>query len=470
MKSENKNFILNAIYQLLTYVFPLITVSYVSQNLGVDNVGIYSYTYSIVYMFMLVGMLGINNYGNRSIARVRDDREQLSKTFFTIYGLQVLITLFTIIAYIFYLIFFCNKYIDIATIQVIQLISVLFDVNWFFFGLEKFKLTITRNFLIKIGSMVLIFIFVKSSGDLWKYTLIMSISVLLSQLYLILNLHKYVTYSNYSLLESLSHFKSVLILFIPVLAFGVYRVMDKTMIGALSSVTELGYYENAERLINIPISLINALGTVMLPRMAYLLNNKKIDYRKPLYESMKLALIMSVIMAGGLTLISDDISIVLFGKEFLKSGNIIKILSITVIVSAWSNVIRTQYLIPKSMDKIYINSTIGGAIINLLLNIMLIKKYGSYGACVGTVAAECFVAFYQTIMIKNEIDTKKYLIELFINIIKMGCIISAAFILGHYFKNIYIRLSVNFITAVVGFLLLYHKYIVYDFLGFKKID
>lgn len=82
MKTENKNFILNAAYQLLTYVFPLITVSYVSRSLGVDNVGIYSYTYSIVYMFMLVAMLGINNYGNRSVAKVRDDKEALSKEFF----------------------------------------------------------------------------------------------------------------------------------------------------------------------------------------------------------------------------------------------------------------------------------------------------------------------------------------------------------------------------------------------------
>ena len=84
MKSENKNFLYNIIYQLLTFVIPLVVTPYISRVLGVDNVGIYSYTYSIVYMFMLIGMLGINNYGNRSIAAVRDDKDKLAKTFWSI--------------------------------------------------------------------------------------------------------------------------------------------------------------------------------------------------------------------------------------------------------------------------------------------------------------------------------------------------------------------------------------------------
>ena len=101
MKSENKNFLLNVAYQLLSYVFPLITVSYISRRLGVENVGIYSYTYSIVYMFMLAAMLGINNYGNREIAKVRDDREKTSGLFWEIYRLQLLIVGCATIVYCF---------------------------------------------------------------------------------------------------------------------------------------------------------------------------------------------------------------------------------------------------------------------------------------------------------------------------------------------------------------------------------
>ena len=93
---------------MLTYIFPLITVSYISKRLGVDNVGIYSYTYSIVYMFMLVGMLGINNYGNREIAKVRDNREELSRVFWSIYRLQLMVVEIAIVGYLSYLFLWCK--------------------------------------------------------------------------------------------------------------------------------------------------------------------------------------------------------------------------------------------------------------------------------------------------------------------------------------------------------------------------
>ena len=123
MKSENKNFLLNVAYQMLSYVFPLITVSYISRRLGVENVGIYSYTYSIVYMFMLAAMLGINNYGNREIAKVRDDREKTSGLFWEIYRLQLFIVGSATVGYLFYTVFLCREYKNIATIQGLYLIG-----------------------------------------------------------------------------------------------------------------------------------------------------------------------------------------------------------------------------------------------------------------------------------------------------------------------------------------------------------
>lgn len=468
MKSENKNFLLNVAYQLLSYVFPLITVSYISRRLGVENVGIYSYTYSIVYMFMLVAMLGINNYGNREIAKVRDDREKTSGLFWEIYRLQLLIVGSATIGYIFYTVFLCKEYRNIAAIQGLYLISVFFDINWFYFGLEKFKLTITRNCIIKVASLVLIFCFIRTQDDLTKYTFIMAGSTVISQLYLIISLHKYVDYKKTPLSNSIKHLKSCFILFVPVLAFGIYRVMDKTMIGAFSNVTELGYYENAERLINIPISIINALGTVMLPRMAYLLQNRKSDSKSVIYSSMKLALIMATVMTTGLFLIADDIAAVLFGSSFIKSGDIVRILSVTIIASAWANVIRTQYLIPMRFDRIYVTSTLGGAVVNLILNLLLISKFGAYGACVGTIAAEYFVMIYQTIKVKSELDIKKYSVLLLESLIKDVGIMVIAYLFGRIFRNIYIRLIVQISLAVLLFFVLNYRYIVFEFLGKRK--
>ena len=465
MKSENKNFLLNVIYQMLTYVFPLITVSYISKRLGVDNVGIYSYTYSIVYMFMLAGMLGINNYGNREIAKVRDNKKELSFVFWSIYRLQLMLVGIAIIGYLSYLLLWCKTYKGIAIIQGIYLLSVCFDVNWFYFGLEKFRLTITRNCIIKVASLLLILCFVRTQNDLGVYTFIMAGSTVASQLYLVVSLYKYVDSAKPTICDSLKHLKGCAVLFIPVLSFGIYRVMDKTMLGSLSTVTELGYYENAERLINIPISIINALGTVMLPRMAYLIQNKTSDSKKTIYASMKLALLLASVMASGLYLISDDIAVVLFGREFLKSGSIIRALSITILASAWANVIRTQYLIPMRMDSTYVLSTIGGAVVNLVLNILLIGKYGAYGACVGTIAAEYFVMLYQTVHVRKNLDIGKYTKLLLKDLLSAGIIMGIAYCVGRFFTMIYIRLAVNIFTAVMLFAVFNYRYILYEFLG-----
>ena len=162
MRSENKNFLLNVVYQGLTLVFPLVTVPYISRVLGVDNVGIYSYTYSIAYMFMLGGMLGINNYGTRSIARVRDDRAATSAEFASIYCLQVVLNLIAVGGYAVYVVVFGAAYRTIALVQLIHVLSICFDVNWFYFGLEQFKVTIARNLVVKVLSLLLIFVCVLS--------------------------------------------------------------------------------------------------------------------------------------------------------------------------------------------------------------------------------------------------------------------------------------------------------------------
>lgn len=465
MVSENKNFLMNVAYQLLSYVFPLVTVSYVSQCLGVTNIGTYSYTYSTVYLFMLLGMLGINNYGNREIARVRDDKQACSFIFFSIYKLQLLTVGLASIGYVIYIQCIVSEYEKLFLLQAIYLFSAFLDVNWFYFGLEKFKLTITRNCIIKVASLILILFFVRTEADLAQYTVIMAGSTFLSQLYLILILHRYIVNVHTTLHDSLHHLRGCCILFIPVLAFGIYRVMDKTMLGAMATVTELGYYENAERLINIPISIINALGTVMLPRMSYLLKNHSVESTKAIYASMKLALLLSCMMAAGIFLVSNDIVVVLFGYDFYKSGEIIRILSITILASAWANVIRTQYLIPSGKDTIYVISTIGGAVVNLLLNIVLIPKYGAYGACLGTIAAEYFVMIYQTVKVRRVLEIKRYFNLAWKDLVISCGIILFSYEVGNFFSDIYVRLLVNIFIAIVLFGTINYKYIVHEFLG-----
>lgn len=465
MKTQNKNFIYNVLYQAFIYIFPLITIPYISRKLGVDNIGIYSYTYSIVNCLMLFSMLGINNYGNREISKSRDDKSKMSKLFFSIYGLQLLCGSILFLLYLIYIIFFCHNYKIIFICQIVNFISVFFDINWFYFGLEQFKLTIRRNILIKLISTVFIFLLVKNENDLIVYTIIMGTANLLSQLYLFLKLKNFIEFKKVHFSDMKKHLKSCIILFIPVLAYSVYRIMDKTMIGLLSSVTQLGYYENAEKIINIPIAVITALGTVMLPRMSYLLENKSDDVEKTISQSLKLSMLLAMNMFFGILLIAKDGSIIIFGKDFANSGFIMQLLSVTIVVSAWASVFRTQYLIPKSKDNIYVVTTIIGAILNFILNLIFIPMYGAVGACIGTIVAELFLCVSQSFCLRKIFPYSRYFILLFKELVKALIIYVIAYSITISISNIYVKLVLQIIIYSVIFIIFNWKYLYYDFLG-----
>lgn len=412
MKSLQKNFLYNVLYQILLVILPLITAPYISRTLGATAVGVYSYTYSVAYYFLLIAMLGIGNHGNRSVAAVRDDREKLNKTFSSIYSLQVMTFSIAILAYAFYLVLFVKDNRLIVLLQLIYVTSGLFDIGWLFFGLEQFKLTVARNTLIKISTVVLMFVFVHKPSDLWKYTLIMSAGTLFSQAYLWLYVKKYVSFKKCSVKEIASNIKPVLILFIPVLAYSIYKVMDKIMLGNMSSYDQVGFYNNAEKIINIPMGIITALGTVMLPRMSNIVANgdkKRVD--DYIRISAKLVTLLSSAIAFGLMGVSSVLAPVFFGDEFIACGEIIRLLSVTVFFIAWANVIRTQYLIPNKRDSIYLTSTMVGAILNLIINWMLIPKYQANGAAFGTIVAEFSVMLVQMVAVKNELQMRKYIMS-----------------------------------------------------------
>ena len=460
MGEVKKNFLYNIVYQILILIIPIVTVPYVSRVLGSTGIGIYSYTYSIVYYFMMFAMLGLNNYGNRSIAKVRDNKEKLSRTFKEIYCMQIITSITMIILYFLYLDIFDVKYKEIALIQSIYVISCLFDINWFFFGIEKFKLTVTRNTIIKFLSLISIFLLVKDKNDIWIYTLIASGSLLLSQLFLWPFIKKYVNNVEIKFKDVIKHFKPCLKLFLPVIAVAIYKVMDKTMIGWFSDVSEVGFYENAEKIINVPNAIIAALGTVMLPRMSNLYaKNRDEESKKVIDKSIKLMMFLAFAMTFGLICISKNFSLIFFGQGFEKSGIIIILLSVTILFLSWGNVLRTQYLIPKEYDKIYIESAFLGAIVNLIFNLIFIPKYASIGACIGTIFAELSVMLYQTISIKNELPIKEYIKDIIPFFIKSIIMFIVIYPFDFINLNNILIIIIQVVLACIVYYLLNYKYV-----------
>ncbi len=410
MNSIKRNLTYNITYQLLILILPLVTAPYVARVLGADGIGTYAYTYSIANYFVLFAMLGLNNYGNRSIAKIHEDKEELSNTFWNIYALQFISAALAIVIYILYLFCFLNDYGVVALYQLVYVGSALFDINWFFFGIEQFKLTVMRNTAIKLLSVGLIFIFVKSAKDLWLYTLICTGGIMISNLALWPFLKQFVYFKKPEIKIIKTHIIPNFILFIPIIALSLYKIMDKIMLGRMSGIIQVGFYDNSEKIINIPMGIIMALGTVMLPKMSNLAANKNIEQsRKYLEYSLQFIAFLAPALTFGIAGIAPEFALIFYGEKFAACGGIITSLSPIILFISLGNVVRTEYLIPNNKDKIFVISIIIGAIVNLIMNILIIPKFGAVGAAVATICAEASVAIVQALSVRKSIPIRMYL-------------------------------------------------------------
>jgi O-antigen/teichoic acid export membrane protein len=436
-----KNFIYNFLYQLLIMIIPLILMPYLSRSIGVDGVGAYSYTYAIAQYFVLFAMLGLNNYGSRTIAKEREEKYSLSKVFWNIYFLQLFTASIAILCYIFYIVFYSSNYKLFLIIQMIYVMSAMFDINWLYSGLEKFKLLVIRNILIKLFTVSSILIFVKNESDVWIYVLIMSVGTLMSNILMWSRLKRHLLWVKPSMREIYKHLKPNSILFISVISVSLYKIMDKVMLGTLSDVKQLGYYDFAEKINYIQISLATALGTVMLPKMSNLLyrNNLK-EFNELIKYSMQFVMCLSFAFCFGLIGIADDFVPLFLGEEFLISASLLKVLAFSGLFVSWANVIRTNYLIPKSKDKIYVLSVLLGGASNLIINILLIPSMGAMGAVIGTLIAEGVVALYQTIKVRRELNIFEFLKDSFVFFTFGIMMLLGVKVIGITINNINVRL------------------------------
>ncbi len=419
MSNIKKNLSLQTAYQILAVGMPLITAPYLARRLGSSQLGVFSYTSSIVAYFTLAAMLGTVNYGTRSIAALKEDRDKRNLVFSSIFIFQIVVTVFATLAYAVYLLFFCTENWTIAFIQGLAVLSCFINVNWLFFGVEDFQITVTRSIVIKLLSVALILLLVKKPEDLWLYTLIMLGGTFVSDLIVCFYLHRYVSFKRVSFSQVKEHIKPNLILFIPLLAMTVYHTMDKTMLGYLSTYEQSGFYYNSDKIVQIPLMIFNGIGTVMLPRMTYLIAEKKQEEANRLFmRTMEGVAAVSIAALCGISAVSKEFIPFFYGKGYDECILITIVFSPILLIKAFSVIARTQYLIPMKMEKEFTKSVIGGAIVNLIMNSILIPPYGALGAAIATVIAEMAACLLQFVSLRGKnLGIRRLFIQTFIYII-----------------------------------------------------
>ena len=455
--SLKKNFLYNLIYQLLVIILPIITVPYVSRVLGPDGVGAYSYTASYAQYFVLIGMIGISLYGNRQVAYTKNNKDKLSKEFWNIYGLQLITTISSFVIYIIVFVFInrTNKILYLA--QSIIVFTTIFDISWFFIGYEDMKSVVVRNTIVKLIGMSLIFIFVKEPTDIIKYAFIMVLTNLGGQIIMWFNLKDKVNMHRFSINESFKHLRPSLALFISQLAIQIYTLLDKTMLGFMDGVFEVGLYENSQKTIKIALTLITSLGVVMLPRMSSLYSQgKKDEFIDLVYKAFRFVNFMAFPMIFGLIAISNSFSIWFYGQSFYGIGFLLKAGSLLMLFIGWSNILGIQVMLPMKKEKEFTISVTVGAIVNFILNIILIKRLHAVGTTFASVLAEFSVAIVQLYFLKNLINIKK-LIKTIVRpfFASLVMFFSLTFIIPYFKVGVFETLMEVVIGGIIYILIMY---------------
>lgn len=404
-KSVSKNYLYNMAYQILAILLPLITTPYLSRVLGAESIGIYSYTYSIATYFVLFGTLGVALYGQREIAYVQDNSKKRSIVFWEIFLLKCFTMMISMLIYYFS---FCmgGQYKVYYRILLIELITQTVDIIWFFRGIEEFKKTVIRNLIVKAIFFVSIFVFIKSANDLVKYVFIVTLANLIGNFTLWAYIPKYIEKISFKDLHIFRHFKSVILLFIPQIAVQIYTMLDKTMIGYLvADKSETGYYEQAQKIINILTTLITSLGVVMVPRMASTFaKGDKEQLKKYMYNSFRFVFFLAFPIVAGLIIVADKFVPLFFGEGYDRVIILMRIIAPVILFIGMSNILGTQYLLPVKKQKEYTISVVIGALLNFATNLLLIPSQLAVGASITTIMAEATVVAIQFFFIRKEFN------------------------------------------------------------------
>lgn len=454
VQSIKFNFIMNVILTMSSFIFPLITFPYVSRILSPSGMGKVSLAISFVYYFNLFAQLGIPTYGVRACAKVRDDKEKLSKL------VQELLIINIVMSFIVYLIFICVFFAvprikQDASLYLIISTTIFFNtigVEWLYRGLEKYAYITLRSIIFKIIALLAMFLLVHQKNDYIIYGGISVFASSASNIFNFFHMRKYVNLKPYKNYEFRQHVKPIAIIFAMTCAATIYTNLDNVMLGFMKTDADVGYYNAAVKIRTIILNIVTSLGTVILPRASYYIQNK--EYEKFWQISHK-AINFVFIIATPLTIYfmvyASEGVLFLSGSAYSDAILPMIIIMPTCILVGISNITGIQILLPMGKERFVLYSEIIGAMIDLSLNIFLIPRFASTGAAIGTLVAEFFVLSYQIFVLRKNFSL------MFKNINYYRIIFSSIFamIVSLIFKSFNLKPFFSLLCSSVTFGLVY---------------
>ena len=471
MKNLKKNFVYSLCYQVLIIIAPLITTPYISRVLGADNIGIYSYSESILTYFKMFASLGLGTFGQRELSYYRDDINKRTNIFWETKFLEFLTSTIVIVVYIIFSAYQKNS--AVFFMLIFGLLAGMVDITWFFYGMEEVGKTVGRNFVFKLIGIAYIFIFVKDTNGLLLYAFGNMFFMFLGNASLWLFMPKYIKLPNFKNIHPMRNIKTSTALFLPTIASQIFMSLDKTMLGAIADNSfENGYYEQATKVVRLTFTIINAFSVVMIPRIGYYFSNNKKDLMEEYtYKSYKFVWMISIPLCLGLIGVANNLVPWFFGASYEPVVGLLYILSFLIIFLGLNTISGVQYLVPTKRENVYTGIILASVLSNVVLNAFLIGRFYSAGAAVASVAAEGIGTLLYFYYLRKELKIGKIIsssVKYWISGIVMFVIIS---IISNYLKANIINTAILVVVGMIVYLialLLLHDSLVYELLRYVK--
>lgn len=403
IRSVKFNVLMNIILTSSTFLFPLITVPYVSRVLGPTNNGIVSWAFTFVGYFTLVAMLGFSMYGTKECAKVRDDRKQLS---ILVQELLVILMSSTAIVYIAYIVFILvlprtRDQLPLMLIASTMIWLSAFGAEWFYRAIEQYGYITFRNIAFKLAALILMFIFVRQTDDYLAYAIVNVIGSAGSNVLNVIRLRSFITFSRKYDMRIARHFKAMFNYSISSITSGMYAQVDMLLLGFFTSNFAIGLYQLVFKTRNLCTSIGQSVTGVMLPRLSYYESRDGHEKTMRLMaKNFNFLYILGLSIISALVVCADPIIAILGGDEYL-GGSMALRLSAPVILFSSLSAMQSQYMIAADKDRDYTITTVVGLVTAVVLECVLIPLMGINGAALGISITECVVFAIRSYMLRN---------------------------------------------------------------------
>ena len=393
-KSLKLNFIMNAMLTMSSFIFPLITFPYVSRILLAEGTGKVQFATSFISYFTMFSQLGVPTYGIRAVAGVRDDKEQLSRTAISYTAFFILLA-------------------TVPRLQGEKLLYVIMSANtfltfigmeWLYKGLEHYTYITVRQITVKFLSLILMFALVHQKSDYIIYGAIAVFAGAASNIFNFIHARRYIYFRPMGNWNVRRHIKPVLVFFALSCATMIYTHLDTVMLGFMKTDTDVGYYGAAVKIKTLLVSIVTSLGTVLLPRASYYVKKGDMEkFRAITSKALRFVMLMATPLVIYFMLFASSGIRLLSGSGY--DGAIVPMILImpTLLFIGMSNITGLQILVPTGREKLVLYSTIAGAVIDVIINAILIPSIASSGAAIGTLVAELVVLLIQCWFLQEEL-------------------------------------------------------------------